>query len=300
MATIVSTFFSYKGGAGRSTTCLNTLPFLVKKSTAHKKAPILLLDMDIESAGMTYLLNQQEKFHGKFDVKELLKNEETWSTERKGDITLHSLYKKFVPVGKILGLTDDEAVMFLGVDDASAKLDGRYMDTYEGAIKKLIEFADRHNVRAIVMDSAAGDQFSATVAVGKSDKIVFCMRPTHQFRIGTFNYLKRFSNKVGRTGADKSIILLPTVVPADAKIEGKSQLELAIDDIKKRINAIGNFDIKETFVSDKAYFGINEIARFKWKEGVLYKLKAENGTLSADEEEGYNRYQKLAEVIWKD
>ena len=300
MATIVSTFFSYKGGAGRSTTCLNTLPFLVRQSTAHKSAPILLLDMDIESAGMTYLLNQQDKFHGKFDVKELLKNEETWSTEKKGDITLHPLYKKFVPVGRLLGLPSDESVMFLGVDDASPKLDGRYMDTYEGAIKKLIEFADRHNVRAIVMDSAAGDQFSATVAVRKSEKIVFCMRPTHQFRIGTFNYLKRLSISAGRTGADKTIVLLPTVVPADAAIEGKSQLELAIDDIKKRIDSVGNFDFKKNFVSSKDCFGINEVARFKWKEGVLYKLKAENGTLAADEEEGYVRYQKLAEVIWKD
>lgn len=301
MSAIVSTFFSYKGGAGRSTTCLNTLPFLARQSAAYKSAPILLLDMDIESAGMTYLLNQQDKFHKKFDVKELLKNEETWGTEKMGDITQHPLYKKFVPVGRLLGLPNDESVMFLGVDDESPKLDGSRRAVMEAAMNKLIKFADNHNVRAIVMDSAAGDQFSATLAVEKSDKIVCCMRPTHQFRIGTFNYLTRYANKTGKTGNDTSIVFLPTVVPADANIEGNSQLEVAIADIKERIGKLKRaFDIKETFVSSKDCFGINEIARFKWREGVLYKLKAEKGTLSPDEEEGYTRYQKLAEVIWKD
>ena len=75
MDTIVATYFSYKGGAGRSTTCFNTLPFLVEESEAYKNAPILLLDMDVESAGMTYLLNQQDVFKDKYDVKELLKGE---------------------------------------------------------------------------------------------------------------------------------------------------------------------------------------------------------------------------------
>lgn len=77
MATF-ATFFSYKGGAGRSTTCLNTLPLLAEVSGAYKYAPILLLDMDIESAGMTYLLGMQNEFKGKFDVKEFIRGEENW------------------------------------------------------------------------------------------------------------------------------------------------------------------------------------------------------------------------------
>ena len=60
----ISTFFSYKGGAGRSTTCLNTIPLLAEQFDAYDGAPILLLDMDIESAGLTYLLsiNPEEVF----------------------------------------------------------------------------------------------------------------------------------------------------------------------------------------------------------------------------------------------
>ena len=213
-----------------------------------------------------------------------------------GDITDHPLYKKFVPVGNLLGLSCNEAVMFLGVDDSSERLDkSKHSGIMEEVMHKLCSFASNYNVRAIVMDSAAGDQFSAKLAVDISDKIVFCMRPTHQFRIGTFNYLKKLSAKYGKAGGDKTIILLPTVVPQDAEIEGKSQLQASVDDIKERIDAIPNLDINNSFVQ-KERFGINEVTRFKWKEGVLYKISKE-GELKPDEKAGYEAYKALAKTI---
>lgn len=292
----ITTFFSYKGGAGRSTTCLNTIPFLAEESEAHAQTPILLMDMDIESAGMTYLLNQQDVFKGKYDVKEFLKGEETWSSASVSDLKSHPLYKKFVPVGSLLGLSENDAVLFLGVDDSSAQLDrSDVAGKIEEMMNRLQRFAANNNFRAIVLDSAAGDQFSARLAVDSSDKIVFCMRPTRQFRVGTFNYLRRLDIKYGKAGDEKEIILLPTVVPKDAVISGDSQLQTSVDDIKKRISTIENLDIISDFVKvDK--FGINEITRFKWQEGVLYKLKKEE-TITPDEEEGLKRYKKLAQLI---
>ena len=294
----ITTFFSYKGGAGRSTTCFNTLPFLAEECGAHKNAPVLLLDMDIESAGMTYLLGQEKFFEGKFDVKELLKGEEVWGIQKQGPITEHPLYKKFVPVGKMLGLEDDYAVMFLGVDDTSEKLDPRkILGTMEEVMSKLSKFAVNHNAVAIVMDSAAGDQFTAKLAVDLSDKIVFCMRPTHQFRIGTFNYLHRLAAKYGKAGRDKTVVLLPTVVPMDAEIEGVSMLSSAVEDIDRRLEDIEYLEVESAFVQ-KDCFGINEVTRFKWKEGVLYKLSSQ-GELTPDEKEGYKRYQKLAKILYE-
>lgn len=293
----VTTFFSYKGGAGRSTTCLNTLPFIVDLCEAYNGARIMLLDMDIESAGMTYLLNQQDVFKDKkYDVKQLLKGEDTWTVSRQSDLSKHPVYKEFVPVGNILGLPDNESVMFLGVNDSTEQLNSKAVaGIVERVMGDLVKFAENNNVRAIIIDSAAGDQYSARLSVDNSDKIVFCMRPTKQFRIGTFNYLRRMAIRYGSLASDKDIILLPTVVPADAEVDGKSQLITSVEDIKARINLLPNLEIINDFLM-KENFGINEIRRFKWKEGVLYKLQKENG-LEEDEKTGLEKYRYLAKLI---
>lgn len=297
MATVFTTFFSYKGGAGRSTTCLNTLPLLAQESGANGRAPILLLDMDIESAGMTYLLGMQDEFKGQFDVKEFIKGEENWPQNSVGEsIQDHPLYKHFKPVGKKLGLENDNTVMFLGVDDSSNTVDRAVIDgAREAVLSKFRHFCVNNRVRIAVADSAAGDQFSARLAVEIADKLVFCMRPTIQFRIGTFNYLGRMSMRVGNFGDDTDIILLPTVVPSDVEIDGVRQLSNAAADVAKRLEHLGNLRICKDFISEDC-FGINEISRFKWQEGILYDLQR-NRALAEDEKTALERYKKLARII---
>ncbi|MBE6820918.1 MAG: hypothetical protein E7516_07690 [Ruminococcaceae bacterium] len=295
MATI-TTFFSYKGGAGRSTTCLNTIPFLAQITEAYKNAPILLLDMDIESAGMTYLLEKDRHFHDAgYDIKEFLKGEETWPISGTGKLEDHPLYQKFVPVGNMFGLEDDYAVMFLGVNDKSDQYDKNNSGNVEEVMLQLSRFADRNGIRAIVMDSAAGDQNSARLSVNNSDKIVFCMKATRQFRVGTFNYLQKLAKRWDAGADEREIILLPTVIPGDIEIGGESQKDASIADIRARLNGSGvnRLDIKTDFISEDM-FGINEITRFKWKEEVLYKLGEE---LTVEEAEGRRRYEHLAELV---
>ncbi len=78
------TFYSYKGGSGRSTTCVNTLLHLIRKMKAGPQHPILLVDTDLESAGLTYFFNCTRKFtsklSGTIDAASLLSNgfEETY------------------------------------------------------------------------------------------------------------------------------------------------------------------------------------------------------------------------------
>ena len=297
MATFFTTFFSYKGGAGRSTTCLNTLPFLAEETGANTKAPILLLDMDIESAGMTYLLKMQDEFKGKFDVKELIKGDENWPQNSVGEsVTEHPLYRYFKPVGHKLGLDNDNAVMFLGVDDSSNTVDRAVIDgACEAVLTKFRHFCINNKVKVAVFDSAAGDQFSARLAVEIADKLVFCMRPTIQFRIGTFNYLHRMSMRVGNFGDDLDIILLPTVVPLDIEIDGARQLSSAANDIARRLETLGNLRICKSFTYEDN-FGINEIVRFKWQEGILYELQRFK-ELTSDELTALKRYKCLAKII---
>lgn len=288
------TFYSYKGGAGRSSTTLNTLPYLVQSLHATSNAPILVLDMDLDSAGMTYLLGLDIHFKDRYDVKSFLMGDENWSEAPASSLDAHEFYKKFVPVGEILGV-ENEAVMFLGVDDGKP-VDNNQMDgTKEGVFNKLNRFCRKNGIKAVVIDSSAGDQFSAVLSTGAANDIVCCMRPTMQFRIGTFNYLHRLAEKT----SEKRVVLLPTVVPnLDKEIDGEPQRSKAIKNITERAEDLTINEVCMDFVSEEL-FGINEVERFKWKEGVLYKegLAAD---LSQDEQEACKRYKKLASVLAED
>lgn len=288
------TFYSYKGGAGRSSTTLNTLPYLVQSFHATANAPILVLDMDLDSAGMTYLLGLDVHFKDRYDVKSFLMGDESWSEAPATTLADHSFYQKFVPVGDILGV-ENNAVMFLGVDDGKP-VDNNQMDgTKEGVFNKLSRFCRKNGIKAVVIDSSAGDQFSAVLSTGAANDIVCCMRPTMQFRIGTFNYLHRLAEK----NSEKRIVLLPTVVPnTDRLIDGEMQRSKAIDNITNRVEDLSIDDVCMEFVNEE-FFGINEVERFKWKEGVLFKI-ALSDELSSDEKEACKRYKKLAAVLAED
>ena len=60
------TFYSYKGGSGRSTTLVNTVMHLRNELEASPSHPILIVDADLESAGLTYFFNCDTKFTQKF------------------------------------------------------------------------------------------------------------------------------------------------------------------------------------------------------------------------------------------
>ncbi len=291
----LTTFFSYKGGAGRSTTCLNTIPFLVEECGAKASTPLLLLDTDIESAGMTYLLNLADSFK-EFDVKTLFLGDVPWPVGAVGDsVQNHPLYKYFVPVGHKFGLEDDEAVMFLGVDDQTYVDRTNITGRSELAIENFRRFCRNNRIPMAVMDSASGDQLTAKMSAENADNLVVCMRPTSQFRMGTFNYLRRMNNKV--VDSDIRVILLPTVVPRDCVIDGEGQLKSACADVERFVDSVNNLDICTDFTTEKR-FGINEVTRFKWKETVLNKIRTENeDSLTEDEKEAISRYSALAQTI---
>jgi cellulose biosynthesis protein BcsQ len=287
------TFFSYKGGAGRSSTALNTLPYLVDVLGADKNSPILLLDMDLDSAGMTYLLGLDKHFQdGTYDIKDFLTGAENWSSKKAEKLEEHTLYKNFFPVGKKLGV-ENEAIMFLGVDDRK-KIDNSDMaGAEEQVFDSFDNFCYNNNIKAVVIDSAAGEQPVAVLSIKAASTVVNCMRVTTQFRIGTFNFLERYKENKRNI----RIILLPTVVPEDREIDGEMQLHNTVDDIIERIKDKKLENVNTDFINE-AEFGINEVARFKWREDVLYKI-AKTQSLTNDEEIAAARYKKLALTISK-
>ncbi len=302
----ITTFFSYKGGAGRSTTCLNTLPLLAIECEANENKPLLLLDTDIESAGMTYLLDAADKFDN-FDVKSLFLGEEVWTAGAVGNsIQDHPLYQYFLPVGHKLGLANDKAIMFLGVNDKTQVDRGKLSGMVNATVDKFKRFCMRNRVVAAVMDSAAGDQLTANLSVESADNLVVCMRPTSQFRIGTFNYLERLATRKGSMAP--RIILLPTVVPQDCEIDGTAQLAAASAAATAFLNGkmegktnVTKLDVVRTFIREDT-FGINEVPRFKWQENVLYRIMTQIGedNLAEAERMALGRYELLAQAIAED
>ena len=303
MAVTITTFFSYKGGAGRNTTCLNTIPLLALSCSADSGHPILLLDTDIDSAGMTYLLEQQDYFStNDCDVKSFLSNQENlFTTSQCASIKDDPFYKWFVPVGHKLGLKHNDSVLFLGVNDQSSIDKESIVASRAQAMKFLRDFANRYILSHIVLDSAAGDQESAKLSIFQSNKIVFCMRPTHQFRTGTFRYLSVLNKESGKTSRKRKIILLPTVIPEDTIINGESQIGIASKDINDRCKQLDNLYIYKTFIENTNKFGINEVTRFKWQECILYKLnedyKNSYMNLAKDETTALDRYRILSNII---
>lgn len=288
------TFHSYKGGSGRSSTTLNTIPYLAEALGADAEHPILLLDLDIDSAGMTYLLGKADHFLNAPDVKVFLKGEIGWRTRSTDDFKSHGLLSHFVPVGEKFGL-DNDTVLFFGVNDEK-KIDNKEIDgTSQDLLHRLAVFADNNErIKAVVMDSASGEQTVANFATQFADTIVCCMRPTMQFRMGTFRFLSHLANAEVST----RIVLLPTVVPTqDVEIDGKLQREDALKKIRRGISDLeGRIEVDDAFVREDC-FGINEVQRFKWQEGVLYKLEKNGGLTQEDEALAAHRYKKLAEVL---
>jgi cellulose biosynthesis protein BcsQ len=72
----INTFYSFKGGAGRSLTTINTLAASVKMKNITPENPILLIDMDVDSAGISYLCGAQDRINRtSLTSKSILTNE---------------------------------------------------------------------------------------------------------------------------------------------------------------------------------------------------------------------------------
>ena len=110
-------YFSYKGGAGRSSVAYNTIPYLVKKLNASPKRPIVLLDLDLDSAGITFLLKKSGADVSGYSIQQALAASVSTSlyTPQMFELDHHPIFKKCIPVGTCFGLDNDSnaSVLFI-------------------------------------------------------------------------------------------------------------------------------------------------------------------------------------------
>ncbi len=287
------TFFSYKGGAGRSTLALNTLPILCDRYhfNASPEHPLIIADLDIDSAGMTYLLNMQDEVRkpGMASVQEVL-----GAGVIDGACTSildHPFFSSLCKVGDKFGM-EPEAVLFLPALDGTSIEDSNYNAKGNNHyLKDMCKLCETYKCAAVVFDSAVGDQLTANLANAEVDIIICCMRPTEQFQVGTSRFLQRYEDKI----INKDIIIVPNVVPMESMtIDGYSYPETAYNRIMQsfKLNLSKNrynYDMMEHGL------GIPMVKSFMWRECMLAAKPVNE--LTDDEKAALEKISRLADTI---
>lgn len=304
--TKVISYFSYKGGAGRSTLAYNTIPILAAEHLhPTREHPIVILDMDIDSCGMSYLLEVENEIRDDCCVQKLL-SEGCNSSAKPATIREHPDFKNLCAVGKKFGYPDNEAILFLPAKDVkNVDINGNtnYSDAnnpFKNALDSFIEVCKYYQVPAVILDAAVGNNATANATNQVSNIIVCCMRPTTQFVNGTIRFLETLDSDVVTVSGRKKIVVVPNVVPQEKVIiDGHKYPDLAIDRIFNKFRPLladrDEFDdiTYEIGMMDEDEFGIPAVKSFMWREGQLYTQEE----LNDNEALVLERYKKLAKLI---
>jgi cellulose biosynthesis protein BcsQ len=283
-------FFSYKGGAGRTSLLFNTLPFLAEQLDATDQEPIVVLDLDLDSKGLSYLIDKASGINS----IQVLRGDKTIGFRDQTKIENHPFFSKLVPIGAAVGLNSsrDRSILFVSAHEKEGAESLTENGNYDSSVSltTLRKLCAKYNCKAIVMDTPAGNQISGECALSISSKIVVAMRITRQFRKGTEEFFKRKAEQYN----EKEYIIVPNAVPST---EGTPY---SISNIMHDINvsmskAVGNTgNVNLSLISD-GRTGINEVNSFKFREECLNN-KSEN-ELSEDETNALNSYKLLAKEI---
>lgn len=314
----VISFFSYKGGSGRTTTTLNTLYYLIRKVRPTPEHPLIIIDADSESYGMSLLLKDKDQ---KSDVNKSLQAVGLGAQQNtfvsNGDpanwTTYRNLVGYFTPVGNYFtNDVADDAVLLLSSDVTPSAVKEAWNETFSmnkleqkttGNLSAMLDVMNDCNC-TVVFDTPSGTQDLAAFALDNSDIVVCCMRPSVQFERGTRQCFGPLFDSWKASGNTKSIVFCPSAVPyKKTVIDGNSypeyyvsttfntfytEMQTKANDTHGIVNIV--WDMRDGEVP-----GIPEVERFKWQECCLEKVAGDgDGEKLAKE-----KYEKLAKIIYE-
>jgi len=290
-------FFSYKGGAGRSTLALNVIPFLANALGADQDHPLIVVDMDIDSCGLTFLYNLHHNLDENFNVQAMF-GEHGHIPVSNQSATNHNLFRNLMPIGGVYNKGDRDILCLPAYPGNSLNGSSNYDSPME-LCQKFVEECEKVGCCGIVFDSAVGDQLTARWSNDLADCIICCMRPTKQFRDGTNRY---FDETFDETMFGKNVIVVPNVVPTDAlTLPADGELRQYPDYAKEEIlrSFQDNIDAgNNTYIMDMVdgeIFGVPKIDRFMWQEGILDNLAKDE--LTDCEKLALRQYEKIAKLV---
>ena len=287
-------FHSVKGGAGATTTLLNTLSYLGKDLNVTSKNPILVIDSDLSTSSLTYLLNLDQRFSQSYDVKSLFEGVLPGKNV-VGDLSTHPFISKCVKLGNVFNLEDD-SVYFLGIDDIKDFDLGDSARSIDKVIYELKRLCRGLGFSAVIFDLEAGDDLISNLIMRNSKVIVMPLRVSSESIISSSRFLERFESAMIDPDTDeqlRSLIVLPNFTPkVDDMFNGINLFTESLQLLEDRLDNI-KFLINRTFINSKV-FGIEELTRLKWFEGILHEGLND---LSSDEKKALERYKLLAKTI---
>lgn len=287
-------FFSYKGGSGRTSLLYNVLPLLAKELDATNEEPIIVLDMDIDSKGFSYLIDRKSRIN----TIEVLKNGDDLFGDDEDDlpINMHPFFKKLVPIGMDVGLPSelDESILFVSahaVSQESKFLNGNNnFDIACASLNNLNKLCADYNCKAIIMDTPSGGQLAGDAALSISNVIITVMRITDQFKKGTMEFLGDLNSRF----KNKKFILVPNAIPNADGLD--FNVRAILDSIgNKAKNTITERNTLNLNMISNGAMGINEVRLFKFTETNLSKIK--DRPLQDDEKSALESYHKLVGEI---
>jgi cellulose biosynthesis protein BcsQ len=280
----VVTFYSFKGGAGRTVCTANVAHFIAKKRQATPENAVLLLDMDLDSAGLTIMLDHFETYRnlecsstriatGKFEVR-LNDNRDSFRGSLK-DISNKS--------------DDPRTVLFLGArvvgDDVLEATGG-----VRANIRNLFDVCDEEGIGTVLIDSASGQQEVAQICHDVSNVIVYCCRLTRQFILGTkWNIESFMKQRKLRAGKVPDVIIYPVAVPASRE-NWKKTYEAAMAELQFMANVVRREGLASARVVEPV---LSEVESFKWEETILVNKESPTD----DEIAALASYSNLADAI---
>lgn len=312
----IISFFSYKGGSGRTTTTLNTLYYLIQEVRPKSSSPLVIIDADTESYGMSMLIKERGvKYEAISSLQGLALRATSDVFTPNGpprDINSYPNLKQFfIPVGN--WFTNDvanDAVLLLRSDVTPTEqydvfgnaftMNGQNKGVSEN-LSQMVEILKRCGC-TVVFDTPSGTQDMAMFSLDRSKVIVCCMRPSVQFEAGTRLCFEKLMGDWYESGLEKSIVFCPSAVPyRQMNIDGKDYPEhykkTLFKDFKIEMDSKSN-DVENLIepvwdMEEGSVLGIPEVDRFKWQECCLAKLDSN----SEDERLAMEKYKKLAQIV---
>lgn len=284
----VISLYSFKGGAGRTVCTANLVGLLAQELGASDGSHLLLMDMDLDSAGLTLLLDQDEFFRGKpFNSSKIVSGQL--------NLNVRPQRQKFFSEGMIdvsdRVVAPPGSVKFIGAEEVERGGTNALLDKAKDYMRDFKKKCASNGISTIVLDSASGRQESAVVCHAVSDVVIYCCRLTDQFLTGTSQVLKLFLQEGQKLDSRvPAIIILPVAVPPiNDNWKGR------FDNAMTRLQGLAN-DIRSqthVYLFEK---GVGEVESFKWVESVLQE-KRERQPLTRDEESAVETYRALAKKV---
>lgn len=293
-------FFSYKGGSGRSSIAYNTLPYLAKNLNATPERPIVIVDADIDSAGLSFLFESYITKYVTVFTQDICDN--TWSGQdlnrsTGATVATHPLFKGMADISEAYGLPE-RSILFIPARTKS-DVNASKMNSYNGSrdiFDRLKSLCSNLGCQALLFDCPTGDQATATSSIAASSTVVVVMRITSQFRKGTYAFLERMDKQYRR----KRLVIVPNAVPRDQIRTGDLETydyNLTRKEIIKNIDAILKNNSPDFRMLEEGRFGVPEVTLFKFKEAILCSWKYEK---TPDMLEALEMYKEVANTITAD